>query len=394
MSIPRNGSGTPEGPNDTYLAIEMSLDALQVSRPDVGLAPFPTGGVDTDAVQTALRILEVHVDGLKNIESPSEETLTGAKRVRMLRFKSLAKKRFRKGTQRTLKAVRGIFRDFYHFLSQGRAFELAIGLVIGAALTTVVTSLVTDIFSPILGLAIGSQLENVFVYLKRPDTHFCENNATACEAITTPAQAHALGGVTWNYGAFLQNLINFFFVAILIFAMIRTMLALQRTHQAIMHRVRYQGSMSNLKGTRARGAKRAPWSWFGKKSRVTQIQKPRGASESLENVYDTERREFGGGTQASLTNASSDFLPPGSPHIVHTKGKHYAQHGRGQYQLKGKKTKERECPYCCMVISAMAMRCPFCTSNLTDMPPSDADLKERKNVPSYEIEMPDIKLKF
>ncbi|KAJ3109373.1 hypothetical protein HDU96_007238 [Phlyctochytrium bullatum] len=280
---PQNDRTASIDPEVHVRVADVTRKTLSQDYLDIGPPAQPSGSACVEASNTTLAQLSTSqladnsssglvgsTLGALGMKKLQEASATETRSMKMIRFRAIAKKKFQKGTRKTFKAVRGIFRDFYHFLSQGRAFELAIGLVIGAALTNVVTSLVNDIFSPILGLAIGSQLENVFVYLKKPEGAVCERNETACDDIQTPQQAQKIGAVTWNYGAFLQSLINFFFVAILIFTMIRTMIALQRTHQAIMHRVRQQGSMSNLRT--ATTSKSLPlWNasqWFTKKPKT------------------------------------------------------------------------------------------------------------------------------
>ncbi|KAI8851440.1 hypothetical protein BC829DRAFT_116714 [Chytridium lagenaria] len=241
-------------------------------------------------------------------------------------------------------------------------------------------------------MAIGSQLENVFVYLKRPDTHLCERNITACESIQTPAQAHALGGVTWNYGSFLQNLINFFFVAVLIFSMIRSMIALQRHYHAIMHRVRHQGSMPSLKPA----APRARWKWAIRKLKGDSITEtiaspPLSSPCSMENVHDamggknvtinagrvsTSASVLAGQSAESLHtqpnpiptkdkwSGKSSMRPPGS---LMRPGAPAASGITMNASKSSKKMRFRECPFCLMDVPVLAMRCAYCTSDLTDV---------------------------
>ncbi|KAJ3417491.1 hypothetical protein HDV05_003355 [Chytridiales sp. JEL 0842] len=98
-------------------------------------------------------------------------------------------KKIRGGVKRSFRAVGSLLQDFGNFVANGRVMELAIGLVIGAAFTTVVQSLVNDVFAPVIGLAVGSQLEQAFVYLKQPNAAKCAENVTLCENIKTVAQA-------------------------------------------------------------------------------------------------------------------------------------------------------------------------------------------------------------
>ncbi len=54
----------------------------------------------------------------------------------------------RKGAQRGVQAVTGVYSDFKEFLNRGNVFDLAVGVVMGAAFTSVVNSMVKVRSSP------------------------------------------------------------------------------------------------------------------------------------------------------------------------------------------------------------------------------------------------------
>src|ERR1700728_5136981 len=86
---------------------------------------------------------------------------------------------------------------FKKFLLRGNLIELAVGVVIGAAFTGIVNSLVKDLITPLLGLLTGGvDFSNHFITLRGP-------------AEQTLADAQKAGGVTINYGVFLNATINF-----------------------------------------------------------------------------------------------------------------------------------------------------------------------------------------
>jgi large conductance mechanosensitive channel len=87
--------------------------------------------------------------------------------------------------------------DFRAFLVKSNALALAIGVIIGAALGTVVTSLVEDIIMPPVGLALGRV---DFGELK----------------IVLQAASGGAEEVAIRYGAFLNSIITFVIVAIVV----------------------------------------------------------------------------------------------------------------------------------------------------------------------------------
>lgn len=99
--------------------------------------------------------------------------------------------------------------EFKAFVMRGNVVDMAVGIVVGAAFTGIVKSLVDDIINPVIGLATGGiDFSNKFVVLKGT-------------AATTLAAAKKAGDVTLNYGLFINTLINFLIIALVIFWVVR-----------------------------------------------------------------------------------------------------------------------------------------------------------------------------
>lgn len=94
-----------------------------------------------------------------------------------------------------------MFEDFRKFVSRGSVIDLAIGVIIGAAFTTIVSSLVDDIFMPLVGVLSGG-------------VNFEELSITVGEA-------------SINYGSFIQAVVNFFLVAIILFFITRAIVTFE-----------------------------------------------------------------------------------------------------------------------------------------------------------------------
>ncbi|KAJ3186462.1 hypothetical protein HDU85_007281 [Gaertneriomyces sp. JEL0708] len=113
--------------------------------------------------------------------------------------------------------------DFKEFIDRGKAIDLAVGVIIGAAFSSIVNSLVEDIFSPLLSLAGQHQLGAQFIILRPPDlsSDLCKKNPEFCVHPKTPKQAHEVGAITFNYGHFIEKILNFFIVAFMLFFVIK-----------------------------------------------------------------------------------------------------------------------------------------------------------------------------
>ena len=96
----------------------------------------------------------------------------------------------------------GFLKDFKQFAMRGNVIDLAVAVIIGGAFGKIVTSFVNDILMPPIGLLLGN--------VNFKDLKLVMQAATE----TTPA-------VTWNYGMFIQNIIDFVIIAFSIFLMIR-----------------------------------------------------------------------------------------------------------------------------------------------------------------------------
>lgn len=105
----------------------------------------------------------------------------------------------------------GLIQEFKEFAVKGNALDLAVGVVLGAAFGKIVTSLVDDIIMPPIGLALGGvDFTDLFVNLGGGNYQ-------------SLAEAKAAGAPTFNYGNFLQVLVDFLLVALALFLIIRVL---------------------------------------------------------------------------------------------------------------------------------------------------------------------------
>ncbi len=103
-----------------------------------------------------------------------------------------------------------MLKDFKAFIMRGNVVDMAVGIIIGAAFGVIVTSLVKDIIMPPIGLALGNvDFSNMFVVLKE--------GAAAPAPYDSLAAAKAAGAVTINYGTFINTIITFLIIALVIF---------------------------------------------------------------------------------------------------------------------------------------------------------------------------------
>ena len=108
--------------------------------------------------------------------------------------------------------------EFKEFALRGNVMDMAVGIIIGGAFGKIVSSLVDDILMPLIGLVTGGI------------------NFTELKWVIKPAELDAAGeeivaATTLNYGLFIQNVIDFLIIALVIFMMIRAINRLRKKHE-------------------------------------------------------------------------------------------------------------------------------------------------------------------
>lgn len=98
--------------------------------------------------------------------------------------------------------------EFKEFAVKGNMIDMAIGIVIGAAFGTVVSSLVANLIMPPLGLLTGG----------------IDFSKMAVQIGTDPKG----GAVLLKYGLFVQALVSFLIIALVLFAIIKMINKLKR----------------------------------------------------------------------------------------------------------------------------------------------------------------------
>lgn len=118
---------------------------------------------------------------------------------------TIAKSATKEGTDR----MKNFLNGFKQFALKGNVLDLAVGVMIGGAFNKIVTSLVNDMFMPLLSLIIG-QVNLSGAFLALDGQHYVSVDA-----------ATQAGVSVFNYGAFLNTIIDFLFMAFVIYLLVR-----------------------------------------------------------------------------------------------------------------------------------------------------------------------------
>ena len=130
----------------------------------------------------------------------------------------------------------GFFKEFKEFAVKGNVMDMAVGVIIGGAFGKIVSSLVNDIIMPPIGALLGNtDFSNLRIDLSR--VRDLSSSAVSrvgelvngSEAVIAQPAAEP---VWWNYGAFIQQCIDFTILAMCVFLMVKLMNRLIRKKAA------------------------------------------------------------------------------------------------------------------------------------------------------------------
>ena len=103
--------------------------------------------------------------------------------------------------------VKSLIREFKVFIERGNVVDLAVGVVIGSAFSKIVSSVVDDLLMPIIGVILGGlDFSNLSI---------------------------KIGDSVIKYGSFINNVINFFIIAICVFILVKLINKLTKKKEAV-----------------------------------------------------------------------------------------------------------------------------------------------------------------
>ncbi len=102
-----------------------------------------------------------------------------------------------------------MLKEFKAFVLRGNVLDLAVAVIIGGAFGKIITSFVNDVLMPPFGLLLGGvDFANLFIPLDGQTYESLETAKTA-------------GAATLNYGVFINTIIDFLIIALVIFLIVK-----------------------------------------------------------------------------------------------------------------------------------------------------------------------------
>lgn len=107
-----------------------------------------------------------------------------------------------------------MIKEFKAFILRGNVFDLAVGVIIGGAMGRIVSSLVNDIIMPFLGLILG------------------QIDVRGIKIVLVPG-SETVAEVAILVGSFLQNVIDFVLIGLVIFIIIKLLNTFKKKQEEV-----------------------------------------------------------------------------------------------------------------------------------------------------------------
>jgi len=127
------------------------------------------------------------------------------------------------------------FKEFKEFALKGNVMDMAVGVIIGGAFGKIVSSLVNDILMPPIGALLGN---TDFSKLRLDISKVRDLTSSAVQGVSNLVGAGggtaetAAEPIYWNYGAFIQQCVDFTILALCVFLMVKLMNRMIRKKEA------------------------------------------------------------------------------------------------------------------------------------------------------------------
>lgn len=131
--------------------------------------------------------------------------------------------------------MKALWKEFKAFITRGSVVDMSIAVIIGSAFTAIVTSFTNDIIMPLINLAMGGHTMAGQCVVLNGVPKYVTDATTGTQVINPEA-------ITWNYGNFIQSIIKFLIIALILFAILKTVTSIRKRLDV---RATIQGKLDN-----------------------------------------------------------------------------------------------------------------------------------------------------
>ncbi|MBR6594148.1 MAG: large conductance mechanosensitive channel protein MscL [Clostridia bacterium] len=120
---------------------------------------------------------------------------------------------------------KGFFTQFKEFITKGNVLDMAVGVIIGNSFKAIVTALTDKILMPFITFLIGDKSLDELKYVLKPEELDAEGNVVVAE--------NAI-----QYGYFIQSIIDFLLVALVLFIIVKSAMTFQQKREALAKKLK------------------------------------------------------------------------------------------------------------------------------------------------------------
>ncbi len=129
--------------------------------------------------------------------------------------------------------MKKFFGEFKKFIARGNVVDMAVGVIVGSSFTAIVNGMSNFILKPIinwlLALILGKDaLSELFTFLKKATT------TEVLESGVTVEKVDLANSIYIDWGAFINAVINFFLVAIVLFTIVKIVNRLRENNKKLL----------------------------------------------------------------------------------------------------------------------------------------------------------------
>lgn len=126
------------------------------------------------------------------------------------------------------KKQKGVIQEFKQFITRGNVVDMAVGVIIGSAFTSIVTALTNSILMPLIGVILGGQADFKALRIQAGEPVYEADGIT----ITKDEFGQDLYSSSIYYGKFLQAVIDFLLIAIILFIIVKVINSVRKRAEA------------------------------------------------------------------------------------------------------------------------------------------------------------------
>lgn len=126
------------------------------------------------------------------------------------------------------KKQKGVIQEFKQFITRGNVVDMAVGVIIGSAFTSIVTALTNSILMPLIGVILGGQADFKALRIKAGEPVYEADGIT----IAKDEFGQDLYSSSIYYGKFLQAVIDFLLIAIILFIIVKVINSVRKRAEA------------------------------------------------------------------------------------------------------------------------------------------------------------------